>query len=324
MTTAPAPGFHAPLADGEELREVVYRGDKPVRLDRALAACLGVSRRRAMELVERDRVRVEGRRAPKGADVPPGSRLVVRMPPPESPAPQPSLPLAILYADAAVVVADKPAGMPSHPLEPGELGTVANVLVARFPDLAAAGGPPREAGLVHRLDVDTSGCLLAARTSAARENLRAQFDSHNVEKIYLALVVGELRDEGEVSAPIAHDPDDPRRVRVATDPDWASEHRARPAQSFYAPVEWVGGPPAYTLVRVRIPTGVLHQIRAHLAHVGHPVAGDALYGGPRVPGLKRHFLHAASIAFDHPTTGERVCFESPLPPDLRDALARLR
>src|SRR5207253_76641 len=150
-------------------------------------------------------------------------------PPPDAPAPQPDLPVRIVHADAHVVVADKPAGMPSHPLKPGETGTAANALVARFPELASIGPAPREGGLVHRLDTDTSGLLLAARTAAAYASLRAQFSRRTVQKGYLALVAGEVHAPGEVSLPLAHDPRDPRKMRAAGDPEWAEQHRARPA-----------------------------------------------------------------------------------------------
>jgi 23S rRNA pseudouridine1911/1915/1917 synthase len=305
----------------EELDErTVPGGDPRDRLDRALGRLFGVSRGRAMEWIAEDRVRVDGRRAAKGAQVGPGARLSVRKPPPDAPAPQPELPLRIVHADGNVVVADKPAGMPSHPLKPGETGTAANALVGRFPELASVGPAPREGGLVHRLDTDTSGLLLAARTEAAHALLRAQFAARTVEKGYLALVAGELHAGGEIDVPLAHDPHDSRKVRAASDPEWAEAHGARPASTRFTPVERRAG---FTLVDVEIATGVLHQIRAHLAFIGHPLAGDALYGGPELPGLSRHFLHAARLAFAHPD-GSRPRFDSPLPEDLASALGALR
>ena len=305
----------------EELDERTVPGGAPRdRLDRALSRLFGVSRGRAMEWIAEDRVRVDGRRAPKGAQVGPGARVSVRRPPPDAPAPQPELPLRIVHADGHVVVADKPAGMPSHPLKPGETGTAANALVGRFPELAAIGGAPREGGLVHRLDTDTSGLLLAARTEVAHALLRAQFAARTVEKGYLALVAGELHAGGEIDLPLAHDPDDARKVRAASDPEWAEAHKARPASTRFTPVARRAG---FTLVEVEIATGVLHQIRAHLAFIGHPLAGDGLYGGPELPGLSRHFLHAARLAFAHPD-GSRPRFDSPLPEELASVLESLR
>lgn len=291
----------------------------PGRLDRAVAKLFGVSRGRAMEWIAEGRVRIGGKRAPKGAPVQPGARISVALPPPDQPAPEPDLPIRIVHADAHLIVADKPAGMPSHPLKPGEKGTAANALVGRFPELAQVGPSPREGGLVHRLDTDTSGLLLAARTDAAHAMLRAQFSARTVEKGYLALVGGEIHAGGEIALPLLHDPRDPRRMQAASDPEYAAEHGARAAVTRFLPLERKGG---FTLLEVEIPTGVMHQIRAHLAFIGHPLAGDALYGGPEAPGLSRHFLHAARLAFAHPD-GSRVRYQSPLPPDLASVLRAL-
>ena len=304
----------------EELLERVVPDDAPKdRLDRAVARLFGISRGRAMEWIAEDRVRVDGRRSPKGAQVGPGARVSVRRPPPDSPVPQPELPIRTVHADAQIVVADKPAGMPSHPLKPGETGTAANALVGRFPELAGIGPAAREGGLVHRLDADTSGLLLAARTEAAHAMLRAQFTARSVEKGYLALVAGELHAGGEIDVPLAHDPHDHRKVRAASDAEWAETHGARPAVTRFTPAERRAG---FTLVEVEIATGVLHQIRAHLAFIGHPLAGDVLYGGPAVAGLGRHFLHAARLGFLHPD-GSKPRFASPLPDDLASVLAAL-
>jgi 23S rRNA pseudouridine1911/1915/1917 synthase len=264
-------------------------------------------------------VRIDGKRAPKGAPVAPGARISVHKPPPDQPAPQPELPIRIVHADAQIVVADKPAGMPSHPLKPGEKGTAANALVGRFPELAGVGPQTREGGLVHRLDTDTSGLLLAARTDAAHAMLRAQFAARTVDKGYLALVAGELHAGGEIALPLAHDPKDARKMLAASDAEYAEAHGARPAVTRFAPVERRSG---FTLLEVEIPTGVMHQIRAHLAFIGHPLVGDDLYGGPDLPGLRRHFLHSARLGFAHPD-GSRARFESPLPPDLAAALETL-
>jgi 23S rRNA pseudouridine1911/1915/1917 synthase len=286
------------------------------RLDKVVAKLFGVSRGRAMDWIAEGRVRVDGLRAPKGAPVVAGARISVDMPPPDQPVPQPELAIRIVHADEHLVVADKPAGMPSHPLKPGEKGTAANALVGRFPELAAVGPQLREGGLVHRLDTDTSGLLLAARTEAAYGMLRAQFTARSVEKGYLALAQGEIHAGGEIALPLAHD--GPRMTAIS-DPEYAEAHGARPAVTRFLPVERRGG---FTLLDVEIPTGVMHQIRAHLAFIGHPLAGDTLYGGPLLPGLDRHFLHASRLAFAHPD-GSRARFESPLPPDLAAALGAL-
>jgi 23S rRNA pseudouridine1911/1915/1917 synthase len=299
-----------------ELRELeVPAGSAPERLDKLISKLFGVSRARAMDWIADGRVRVDGLRGPKAQMVAAGAMVSVEMPPPDAPEPQADLPIRVVHADADVVVIDKPAGMPSHPLKPGELGTAANGLVARFPELATI-GPAREGGLVHRLDTDTSGLLLAARTETAHAALRAQFTARTIEKGYLALVSGELHAGGEIDLPLAHDPRDPRKVRAASDPEWAALHDARPALTRFSPLERKNG---FTLLEVEIATGVLHQIRAHLAFIGHPLAGDELYEGPTLPNLKRHFLHASRLGFAHPD-GTRARFDSPLPPDLREIL----
>ena len=303
-----------------ETEERVVPPDAPAeRLDKTVARLFGISRGRAMEWIAEGRVRVDGKRAPKGAPAPPGARIAVTKPPPDQPEPEPDLPIRIVHADAHLIVADKPAGMPSHPLKPGETGTAANALVGRFRELAGVGPSAREGGLVHRLDTDTSGLLLAARTDAAHAMLRAQFSGRTVEKGYLALVAGEIHAGGEIALPLLHDPRDPRRMQAASDAAYAEEHGARPAVTRFEPVERRGG---FTLLDVEIPTGVMHQIRAHLAFIGHPLAGDALYGGPDLPGLSRHFLHANRLAFAHPD-GSRARYESALPADLSEALRRL-
>jgi 23S rRNA pseudouridine1911/1915/1917 synthase len=313
------------LQERVDLQEKVVPADAlPDRLDKAVAKLFGVSRGRAMDWIAEGRVRVDGKRAPKGAPASPGARISITLPPPDQPAPQPDLAIRIVHADAHLVVADKPAGMPSHPLKPGEKGTAANALVGRFPELAQVGPNPREGGLVHRLDTDTSGLLLAARTDAAHAMLRQQFAARTVEKGYLALVSGEIHAGGEIALPLFHDPRDPRRMLAASDPEYAALHGARAALTRFFPVERRSG---FTLLDVEIATGVMHQIRAHLSFIGHPLAGDDLYGGPPLPRrdenpgggrLERHFLHAARLGFAHPD-GSRATFANTLAPELQEA-----
>ena len=320
MTDVPKASGAPSAPDEDRIEErVVPEGSAADRLDRAVARLFAVSRGKAMDWIAEGRVRVDGRRAAKGSQIGAGARVSVRVPPSDAPVPQPELAIRIVHADEHIVVADKPPGMPSHPLKPQETGTAANALVGRFPELARVGPALREGGLVHRLDGDTSGLLLAARTDAAHTALRAQFAARTVEKGYLALVAGELQAGGEIAVPLAHDPQDSRRVRAASDPGWAGAHGARPALTRFEPRERRRG---FTLVDVEIATGVMHQIRAHLAFIGHPLAGDELYGGPRLAGLSRHFLHAARLGFAHPEGG-RALFESPIPADLSAVLASL-
>lgn len=290
------------------------------RLDKWLAHALGVPRRKVMDAIAAGRVRVDGRRARKGDPVRPGARIVAALED-EAPVPEPDLAIPILYADDALIVADKPAGMPTHPLEPGERGTAANALVARFPEMLAVGPDRRAPGIAHRLDTLTSGLLLAARTNEAWANLRQAFSQRSIRKRYLALAAGTIDVPGECTVPLAHEPRDARRMRACPDRVEADKLDARPALTTFTPLRRF---PGFSLLEVEIPTGVMHQIRAHLAHLGHPVAGDSLYGGPPAPpGMERFFLHAAGLMLAHPATGLPASFESPLPAELERWLASL-
>jgi 23S rRNA pseudouridine1911/1915/1917 synthase len=221
------------------------------------------------------------------------------------------LPLDILYEDQAVIAVNKPAGMVVHAGAGNHAGTLVNRLVHHFSVLSQVGGDLRP-GIVHRLDKGTSGVLLVARTDAGHQALAAQFSGRSVEKTYVALVEGRVHaDSGRIYTPIERDP--LRRLRMTTKTGVGrsalTEYRVR--ERFEK----------YTLLEVRIHTGRTHQIRVHLASVGHPVAGDRLYGGQAAA---RIFLHAWRIAFTSPATGERVMVEAPLPDDLEEWIASLR
>lgn len=297
----------------------VAAGTAPLRVDVFVARqVLTASRRVVQRAIAAGQIRINGRRARKG-DLVHADDLVhvadaLYTPPQLQPNPQ--LTLRVLYEDDALIAVDKPAGMPSQALRPDERETVVNFLLARHPEVAALEPEGREAGLVHRLDVDTSGVLLAARTAAAYRCLRQQFARREVVKEYLALADGTVRVAGVVDAPIAHDRRNPQRMRVTT-PD---DPQGRPAVTHFCAVAHYG---PRTLVRVRIPTGVMHQIRVHLASIGNPVVGDRLYGAPTTAAL-RQLLHAARLSVIHPTSGEAVEIRSPLPADFAEALKRLR
>ena len=294
--------------------------DQVERVDRLLAESLrGFSRRRLQRLLQEGSIRIDGRRARKGEMLRGEQTIEVEIADSASvslaPEAEPSVP--ILFEDESCIAVDKPARRPGHALRAGEHGTIANFLTARFPECAIAGDTPLEAGLVHRLDTDTSGVLLAARTRAAWLTLRAQFRQRRVGKVYLAVVGGTLAEGGEIARAIEPDSRNRRRMRVLEEGE--SSDRARAAITRYRPrSRGAGG----TLLDVSISTGVMHQIRVHLAAIGHPVLGDTIYGGDAIPEA-RHLLHASRLEFDHPMSGERIVVESALPADFESALRRL-
>lgn len=283
-----------------------------MRVDVWLAGALDLPRTRVKELLERGAVRIGGRPPRKGDRTVAGARVEVTLPDEDPrPVPQPELPLTVIHVDPELVAVDKSSGMPSHPLEPGERGTVVNALVARHPECADASADPREGGLVHRLDTLTSGVLLAARTPEAWRTLRDAFSGRQVDKRYLAVVTGPVADDGEIDLPLRHRAD---HVEPAL------SGGGREALTDFRVLSRAGDA---SLLEVRIHTGVLHQIRAHLAAIGAPVLGDADYGGRPLPGLDRFFLHAARLGFAHPATGSHLELSAPLPPELRRVLGVL-
>ncbi|GIW46013.1 MAG: putative RNA pseudouridine synthase [Candidatus Binatia bacterium] len=277
-----------------------------------------LSRRAVREAIAEGKIRLNGRRARKGLRVRQGEVVAVarELAQAQELGPNPALPVRVLFEDEFIVAVDKPAGIPSHALRPFETETVANFLIARYPEMRSLSRAGLEAGLVHRLDTDTSGVLLAARTAHVREQLRQQFRTGQVCKEYLALVLGAVAEPGAISEPLEHDPARPGRMRVARGGN------GREAMTHYWPLERYT---EYTLLRVTIYTGVLHQIRVHLAWAGHPIAGDADYGGTEIPlALKRQFLHAKRISLHHPVSGAPFSVESPLPDELAGVLQELR
>jgi 23S rRNA pseudouridine1911/1915/1917 synthase len=280
------------------------------RLEAFLGAALpGLSRRFLRRVIASGAVRVNGRRAAKGLRLRAGDRVTLPALPRRL-APEPDLAVPVLHEDAHLVALDKPAGMPAHALHPGQRGTAAAFLLARYPEVAEV-GDALAPGLVHRLDTGTSGLLLAARTPAAHAVLRAAFRAQAVEKRYLAVVAGRVAgpEVRTVAVALAHDRRRPGRMVPA--PPGA---RAWPAETRVQPV--VAGAQR-SLVRVVIRTGVTHQVRAHLALLGHPVLGDVTYGGPPA-GLppRCQALHAAGLAGRHPADGRPLELASPLPPAL--------
>ncbi len=286
------------------------------RLDKALADALpDLSRAMLQKLIKDGEVRVAGRPVKPSYRVAGGETVEVNVPPPAplETQPAPDIPLDIVYEDADLLVLNKPAGLVVHEAH-GHIGdTLVNALLAHIPDLGGIGGVQRP-GIVHRLDKDTSGLLLVAKHDRAQRALQEQFKSRTVDKVYLALVEGHLNPpRGRIDAPIGRDPRERKRMAVVPD--------GRPAQTEYLVLEVL---PTTTLVEAHLLTGRTHQARVHFASLGYPIVGDRVYGRrkPTIP-LARHFLHAYRLTFTLPSTGERVTFTAPLPPDLRAALAQL-
>jgi 23S rRNA pseudouridine1911/1915/1917 synthase len=281
------------------------------RLDQVVADRTGLSVAAARRLIAAGAVRVEGRPARKGQRPVEGQTIEVEDARVAAQGPEglrvradPDLAITLLRVEAAFVAIDKPAGVPAHPQGAGQLGTAANAIVARFPECATASPDPREGGLVHRLDTGTSGVLLAARSAAAWTALRAALSGPDCQKTYLAEVVGSAAEAGRSSAPIGRVGRRGARVRVD------GGRHPLPAQTSW---EVVASRPETTLLRVRLRRGRAHQVRAHLSASGHPIVGDALYGtdADTDAGLR---LHAASVRFRDPTSGELILIESPPPP----------
>lgn len=297
-----------------EQRSFVVSGPQPpARLDHYLRERdLGLSRRQLMLLFDAGHVRVNGRLASKGTRVQPGDRIdVLGIPTETGPAADFDVPLCIIYEDSQLVAVDKPAGIPSHALRPGERATVVSALLARYPELRGVGYRELESGLLHRLDNDTSGLLLAARDQATFEQLRAAHERDEFEKRYLALVRGQPQPgvlRGYLRA-------DSRTVRVESEPF----DGAKPVALELLSSESYGD---HALVCVRVARAARHQVRAQLAEQGHPIAGDQQYGGATIPGLSRHFLHASELKFPH--NGKHLQLEAALPPELLSVLEALR
>jgi 23S rRNA pseudouridine1911/1915/1917 synthase len=290
---------------------VRFRAESPgARVDRFLADRLGtVGRRLLAAAFEDGKVRVNGKRARKGDRLRAGDEVELADEAVElHPVPQADLPLEVLFQDQWLVAGNKPPGMPSHPLRAGERGTFANSLVARFPECAAASEDPREGGVTHRLDAGTTGVLLAARDPETWRAVRELFGARRVSKEYLALVTGEVTAGGTVRARLAHAGEN---VRVVETDGMDAVTRYEPARRF------VG----FTLLRCVAETGRPHQVRVHLAHLGHPIVGDAHYG--TATELAGHFLHASRLELTHPQAGAPLVIEAPLPADRLAWLAGL-
>jgi 23S rRNA pseudouridine1911/1915/1917 synthase len=287
------------------------------RLDLAVSAVGGISRAHAQRLIADGRATVDGRRGRASDRLRGGERILVELSAPPDPTLVPeSIPLRVAYEDDTMLIVDKPAGLVVHPSAGHATGTLVHALLGRAAErgepLGAIAGVGRP-GIVHRLDKETSGLIVVAKTDAAQASLMRQFGSRTVEKEYLALVRGSAEaPRGRIEAPIGRDPRDRQRMAVVAS--------GREAVTEYRVLGQGGG---YTLLALRPLTGRTHQLRAHLAYLGLPIAGDLRYGGgPGPGGLPRQFLHAARLELDRPLDGRRLAAWSELPADLAAALER--
>jgi 23S rRNA pseudouridine1911/1915/1917 synthase len=305
------------MSMGENYREVEFVTEAAgERLDKALAAYFeDLSRVQIQDLIRDGMVTVNARPVKASHRLEGGETIRIKMPVPEADRePQPeAIPLVILYEDEHVAVIDKPAGMVVHPAFGHASGTLVNAVLARWPEIASFSTPDR-AGIVHRLDKETSGVILIAKSAAALENLQEQFKVRAVEKRYIALVEGMPQTpEGLIDAPIGRDPNQRKRMAVTRD--------GREAVTEYRVIETYA---YHSLLEAFPKTGRTHQIRVHLAFIGCPVVGDTVYG-PRKQRIKmkRHFLHAAAITFTLLGSEKRMTIESPLPASLQNILDKL-
>jgi 23S rRNA pseudouridine1911/1915/1917 synthase len=291
------------------------------RLDKVIVAQVGddLTRTQIQTLIRDGHITVNGAPVKAGVRLKGGETIHIVLPEAvASPAVQPEpIALNVVYEDDDLAVIDKPAGLVVHPGAGNESGTLVNAILARWPEIGEMTYEPKRRGIVHRLDKDTSGLILVAKNARALNRLMRQFRERSVEKTYLALLERAPRTPtGRIDVPIMRDPNDRTRM--------AARRGGRPAISEFHIIErFQAAEPV--LVEVRLLTGRTHQIRVHMAFIEAPIVGDTTYGHRRQKlGLRRQFLHAARLCFDQPTTGERLCFESALPPELEAALAKLR
>lgn len=291
--------------------------DAGLRLDAFLAQRLpDLSRSRIQQLLEQGCILVEGKPGKKNRRLTPGERILLDLPEPAEADPEPEeIPLDILFEDADLLVINKPKGMVVHPAPGHESGTLVNALLHHCGDSLSGIGGVKRPGIVHRLDKDTSGLMLAAKTDRAHASLAAQLGDHSLHRVYAALLIGTPRPaEGVVDLPVGRHPRDRKKMAAGVPGGRSAVTHYRVLESF----------PGYSYAECVLETGRTHQIRVHMASLGHPVAGDPLYGGKCALPLSSQCLHAREICFRHPVTGEDMTFSCPLPPEFSAVLQKLR
>ena len=301
----------------EPIRLRASEESKNQRLDAFLASSLdGLTRSQAARLIESGEVAVNGKTAGKSYKLAGGEDIAVTLPEPEPVEAVPQdIPLDVVYEDADVIVVNKPSGMVVHPAPGHPDGTLVNALLYHCAGTLSGIGGALRPGIVHRIDRDTSGLIIAAKNDAAHQYLSAQLADHTLARTYECIVVGALReDRGTVDAPIARHPTDRKRMAVVAGGREAVTHW-----------EVIARYPGYTHVRCRLETGRTHQIRVHMAYIGHPILGDTVYGAKKeVPGLTGQCLHAVGLRFLHPRTHEVMELSCPLPEEFTRMLQKIR
>ena len=301
----------------EPIRLRASEESKNQRLDAFLASSLdGLTRSQATRLIESGEVAVNGRAVSKSYKLAGGEDIAVTLPEPEPVEAVPQdIPLDVVYEDADVIVVNKPSGMVVHPAPGHPDGTLVNALLYHCAGTLSGIGGALRPGIVHRIDRDTSGLIIAAKNDAAHQYLSAQLADHTLARTYECIVVGKLReDRGTVDAPIARHPTDRKRMAVVAGGREAVTHW-----------EVIARYPGYTHVRCRLETGRTHQIRVHMAYIGHPILGDTVYGAKKeVPGLTGQCLHAVGLRFLHPRTHEVMELSCPLPEEFTRMLQKIR
>jgi 23S rRNA pseudouridine1911/1915/1917 synthase len=291
------------------------------RVDKAIVAQIGesLSRAQIQTLIADEQVTVNGKTVKANFKLKGGETIQVLIPVKEQPETvlAEAIPLKVIYEDDDLAVIDKPAGMTVHPGVQNETGTLVSALLSRWPEIAAMNIEEKRAGIVHRLDKDTSGLIVIAKNDPARRKLMEQFQAHTIEKSYIALLERKPQTTvGRIDAPIARDPQNRKRMAVVRSGKNAITEFTVIDDDFHN---------GQALVKLNILTGRTHQIRVHMAFIGCPVVGDRMYGFRKQrTGMRRHFLHATELAFNQPTSGERLNFTSPLPVGLQNVLEKLK
>ncbi|OGL40059.1 MAG: hypothetical protein A3C43_05880 [Candidatus Schekmanbacteria bacterium RIFCSPHIGHO2_02_FULL_38_11] len=310
----------------KEKRIIFSKDFRTVRLDKFLREEFPFFSRKSIQNIFNEKnVMINGTPGKKGDILRQGDLIHIKnIPSPDKLElkPNPLLIVKIIYKDKDIIMLDKPSGIPSHPLDSEEKDTAANFLIAKFPEIKDVGKKPLEPGMINRLDIGTSGLLLIARNHKIFEKLKKEQKDGRIKKEYMSLVIGEVKEGGIIKSHIGHHPKNKRKMKIFYSDDKIRKFKARKAITSFEIYKRYSG---YTLLKVLIEKGLMHQIRVHLSDIGYPIAGDKLYQTKKIrgldsTGLEHQFLHASDIEFYHPSSGKLVNFSSQLPEELINVL----